>query len=127
MRRSRLAVVAAVLVVGAVALAVGCGKGNKSTNPAVGPLEMSSGNIAPGGGTFAHRFATAGAYPYHCSIHPMMTGIVVVTGSAPAGDSLQGVDITNFNFSVATVTIPIRGKVTWTNITGATTHTVTSD
>jgi plastocyanin len=36
-----------------------------------------SGRIAPGGG-FNFAFATKGSYPYHCSIHPSMTGTIVV-------------------------------------------------
>lgn len=32
------------------------------------------------GATFTHTFATAGAFDYVCSIHPMMRGTVVVTG-----------------------------------------------
>jgi plastocyanin len=30
------------------------------------------------GDTFTHRFETAGAYKYFCSLHPRMTGEVVV-------------------------------------------------
>jgi plastocyanin len=30
------------------------------------------------GQTFAFTFTQAGAYPYHCSIHPGMTGVVIV-------------------------------------------------
>jgi len=37
----------------------------------------NSGTIAPGG-QFSFTFATAGTFPYHCSIHPGMTGTVVV-------------------------------------------------
>jgi plastocyanin len=36
-----------------------------------------SGRIAPGAG-FNFTFATKGSYPYHCSIHPSMTGTIVV-------------------------------------------------
>lgn len=40
-----------------------------------------SGNIASGS-EFKHTFSTPGTYSYHCSIHPSMTGTIVVT-SAP--------------------------------------------
>jgi plastocyanin len=36
-----------------------------------------SGPIAPGG-TFSQTFPTAGTFPYHCSIHPGMTGTITV-------------------------------------------------
>jgi plastocyanin len=36
-----------------------------------------SGRIAPGG-TFRKRFRHAGTFEYHCSIHPQMTGTIVV-------------------------------------------------
>ena len=32
------------------------------------------------GGTFSHRFMTAGTFAYHCAIHPSMTGTVTVSG-----------------------------------------------
>ena len=31
------------------------------------------------GDTFAHTFVAAGRYPYHCSAHPFMKGVVIVT------------------------------------------------
>jgi plastocyanin len=37
----------------------------------------NSGPIAPGG-TFKMTFASAGSFPYHCSIHPGMVGTVTV-------------------------------------------------
>ena len=37
-----------------------------------------TGNI-PSGGTGALLFTQAGTFPYHCAIHPTMTGTVVVT------------------------------------------------
>jgi plastocyanin len=30
------------------------------------------------GQSFSHTFTTTGTYPYHCSIHPGMTGTVIV-------------------------------------------------
>ena len=37
-----------------------------------------SGVLAPGA-TYTHTFTTAGTFAYHCSIHPDMHGVVVVT------------------------------------------------
>ena len=36
-----------------------------------------SGNISAGG-TRSVTFNTAGTFPYHCTVHPMMTGTIVV-------------------------------------------------
>ncbi len=38
---------------------------------------VSSGNLGQGE-TYKVTFPTAGTYPYHCSIHPAMTGTVIV-------------------------------------------------
>jgi plastocyanin len=40
--------------------------------------EWNSGNLAPGA-SFSHNFATEGTFTYHCTIHPNMTGTIVVT------------------------------------------------
>jgi plastocyanin len=39
--------------------------------------EFTSGDLA-NGATFAFKFDTAGTYAYKCSIHPSMTGTVIV-------------------------------------------------
>jgi len=39
--------------------------------------EPGSPTIAPGG-TFSHRFDRPGTYPYHCTPHPFMKGVVIV-------------------------------------------------
>lgn len=38
---------------------------------------IDSGDLAQGA-TFTKTFETAGTYDYHCSLHPSMTGVVVV-------------------------------------------------
>lgn len=38
---------------------------------------FNSGNIASNG-TYSHQFTTKGTYPYHCTVHSMMTAKVVV-------------------------------------------------
>ena len=43
-----------------------------------------TGNIA-NGGTDAVTFATAGTFPYHCDVHPQMTGTVTVQAAAAPG------------------------------------------
>lgn len=42
---------------------------------------FDSGNIDQNG-TSSHMFSTAGTYNYHCSIHPSMTGKIIVTESS---------------------------------------------
>lgn len=46
-----------------------------------------AGTVAGSGGTASVTFSTAGAFPYHCQIHPEMAGTVTVTGGAPASDT----------------------------------------
>lgn len=41
------------------------------------PSGFGSGNLS-NGQSYSFTFATAGTYTYHCSIHPQMTGTVVV-------------------------------------------------
>ena len=47
----------------------------------------TTGNIAPGGTSAAIAFPTAGTFPYHCAIHPSMTGTVIVSAAAAPGSA----------------------------------------
>ena len=58
---------------------------------------FGSGELA-GGDTFDHEFGDAGAYAYHCTIHPSMTGEIDVrrvtlgplpTAAVPAGEKVD--------------------------------------
>ena len=39
---------------------------------------FDSGTLGPGS-TYTFTFAGAGSYPYHCTIHPTMTGTITLT------------------------------------------------
>jgi plastocyanin len=129
MKRYPRTLAATSLILISMSLVAGCSKSdNKSTNPGGGvALELSSGDLG-GGAVYPHRFFTAGNFAYHCARHPTMKATVIVSASAPAGDSLGSVSIVDFAFSPTSVTIPVNGKVTWTNTSATSTvHTVTSD
>ena len=49
----------------------------KSTDATTGTI-FDSGNLIKPGGTYQFTFATAGAYNYYCTVHPWMTGQVIV-------------------------------------------------
>ena len=50
---------------------------NDSATHTVAFADFNSGQLAPGA-TYTHKFDTAGAFDYHCSIHPSMTAKVTV-------------------------------------------------
>ena len=64
-----------------------CGSSNSNytTNPNPTPKELNSGDFGSGG-TFQHRFNTAGTFAYHCIHHSPMTGSVVVSAAATETD-----------------------------------------
>jgi len=106
----------------------GCGSngdGNPVNPPGGGGLEMNSGSIGGNGGTFAHMFAAAGTFPYHCSIHSGMTGSVTVQAGGPAVASVNIANSSSSGFQPGTITVGVGGTVTWTN-SDNTPHTVTS-
>jgi plastocyanin len=117
-----------VLLLSAVIITVAssCGSSsnnNYTTNPNPTPKELNSGDFG-NGGTFQHRFATAGTFPYHCIHHTPMTGSVVVSDAAPSSDVTVTIVSSSAPFPAATV--KPGGQVTWTNST-VMVHTVTSN
>ncbi len=49
-----------------------------SGNPEDGPDGLFDSGLFLSGDTFSHTFTEAGEYQYFCSIHPWMTGTVIV-------------------------------------------------
>ena len=67
---------------------------------------FNTGNIQPGASA-SYTFNTAGTYPYHCLIHPTMSGTVIVKGSAvsAASTASSGGGIPEFPFQILAVAI----------------------
>ena len=68
-----------------VMLSIGHGAPLTVTNTTAAPHTMtadggafSSGTVSPNS-TITMTFSTPGTYPYHCQIHPYMTGTLTVT------------------------------------------------
>ena len=55
--------------------------------------DWSSGGTMNLGTTYTKTFSTAGTYEYHCSIHPTMSGKVVVASGTGSGFDSLGVNI----------------------------------
>ena len=123
MLRQRLALPAVALLLFTIVFAVACSKDKSPTATKGGSKELGDTLIA--GAIFKHRFAIEGTYPYHCNFHPSMQGSVIVSASATPTDS--AVNITNYVFTPATVTIPVGWTVTWTNTALDQKHSDNSD
>jgi plastocyanin len=104
----------------------GCNGSSKGPTTPPASLELNSGAIPPGV-VYQHTFASAGTYPYHCTIHAAMTGnqVVVDAGSAVDSAVVSIVSMSAPGFSPSSVTIKPGGHVRWINA-HTTTHTVTS-
>jgi plastocyanin len=108
--------------------------------------DFDSGLLAAGE-TWSHRFTVPGRYTLLCSLHPQMTGeLIVGSGSgqaptatptptttampspepqAPAPQGGSNARIVDFDFSPATLNVAVGTTVTWTN-EGVALHTVTA-
>ena len=107
-----------------IALALVTGVSCQSGAPTApgGAKELDSGDFRPGDG-FQHRFASAGAYAYHCTHHPMRGTVQVMDA---ATDTLVSVDIISSSANFPAASVKPGGRVVWTNHTQDV-HTVTSD
>jgi len=74
------------------------------------------------GNYFRYRFTSAGIYPYHCSIHPMMKGNIIVLDTVPGHNEVW---IKNYTYNPDTITISLNDTIKWIN-KDAMDHTVTS-
>jgi len=60
-----------------------------SGSPADGPDGVFDSSLMMANGpSFSHTFDAAGTYPYHCMVHPWMTGSVVVGGTSTPADTV---------------------------------------
>jgi plastocyanin len=87
-----------------------------------------SGNIATSG-TFSRAFPSAGSFPYHCTIHPGMTGMVVVAAAASptaAAPTATPTTPTASATSTPTTTVTATSTATATATLAAATATATT-
>jgi hypothetical protein len=108
------------------------------TNPGGGGGELS-GSLPTTGSHYAHVFAKAGAFNYHCTIHPScasLAGTIVVVDSGTviankvlaitqSGGSSGPYGSTCSSLSLQRDTVLVGDQVTWTN-NSPLPHTVTS-
>lgn len=94
---------------------------------------FDTGVVTPGaeGGRFAGTNATIslpepGVFAFHCEVHPVMTGVLTVTGEAkkpPAAASTAPrqvtVDMEDIKFKPDQTSVAPGGKVTWKNLDAA--------
>ena len=65
----------------------------KSSHDVVGKDHEWGTDLLDSGASFSHRFARPGVYPYSCSLHPGMAGVVVVGQRLAAAAEVAADDI----------------------------------
>jgi plastocyanin len=66
---------------------------------------FDSGNLASGQ-SYSFTFNQAGSFPYHCSIHPSMTGTIVVSSNTPSTSNPTTSNPTSSNPSTPSTASP---------------------
>lgn len=62
---------------------------------------FGSGTLAPDA-TYTHTFDQAGTFGYHCSIHPFMTGAVLVVAQTPTTETSSSASVSSSSSSTLT-------------------------
>lgn len=70
------------------------------------PNGFDSGYTFTNGKTFAHKFDTAGTYPYYCTVHPWMEGIVYVEGEEPDPPMMAAMQPTSLDEIMISIKTP---------------------
>jgi predicted secreted protein with PEFG-CTERM motif len=90
-------------------------------------LVFDSGNLIKPAGTYVFTFANAGTYNYFCTVHPWMTGQVIVAATSGGTSTMLDAMSTDGTTKVAIVTTPgaptggqsLSVALTFTNASGS--------
>jgi plastocyanin len=89
---------------------------------------ISTGNVGSGATSAAIAMNTVGTFVYHCTIHPGMTGTLVVKAAPLPTVTISIVgDLGSSSFSPNPDTVSVGQAVKWKNNDGSMTHTATSN
>jgi plastocyanin len=104
---------------------LGCSK-DKGTNPS-----STAGAVfdipLPPGRSAVFTFDHAATHPYHCGVHPEMTGTVNINSAATDDSAVVTVSSVAGGFNPDPVTIKVGGHVRWVNTSASIPHSVVND
>jgi plastocyanin len=103
----------------------GCSK-DKGTDPGGSTGGTTFDIPLPSGRSAVFTFDHVATHPYHCGIHPAMTGTVDISASSSVDSVVVTVNATAGGFNPSAVTIKVGGYVRWVNV-GSFNHSVVSD
>jgi plastocyanin len=97
---------------------------DNNTHTATSTGVFDTGNISLGATSAPITLHVAGSYPYHCSIHPGMTGTLIVNSHVVTIVAMTG----STSFSPNPIVIKAGESIVWKNSEPSTqTHTATAD